>query len=197
MEHQPRRPGYARRYPTEMPDASLERLLNLVPPPQGVCCTGSAAELREVKSTLAELGFTLPLGVPELSMHYGRGAFCSSGFYISIHSVFQRGYAGLVQYNSLVFAGLAKTESPDPYQNMFEVGAYGYDNGGDYDAARLFMDTTGNRDSWRVGLGVPLQRFDLSLIDFLVRIAKDRIHPEGFPESFPDPRFVPQHQNVG
>jgi len=52
-------------------------------------------------------------------------------------------------------------------------------------------------DIGRVGVGVPLQRFDLSLTEFLVGIAENRIHPQGFPESFPDLRFIPQLRNVG
>lgn len=179
-----------------MTQASLERLLALVPPPVNACCTGTESERMEIEESLSDLGVTLPHGVAELSAHYGRGAFTSSDFCVSVHSIFQRGYTGLVRYNSCVFAGLAKSESPDPYQNMFEVGAYGYIHGDDYGTARLFVDTSGIRDSWCVGLGVPLQRFNVSLVDFLLGVVEKRIRPAGFPDAFTDLAFVP-HQPSG
>ncbi len=166
--------------------ALLKTLTELVPPPDSPVNTGSVAEWVAITSEIKQ---DLPHELFLLNSTYGSGQFEQDDFWINIHSVFRPAFASMVDFNRLVFTQEA-VKYPDPYANIFELGAYAF---GDEQGSmgRLFWDTTGTNDNWRIGLSRPLQRHSLSLIDFLIQSFSNQIKPHGFPDSFTSLRFVP------
>jgi hypothetical protein len=164
----------------------LNALLDLVPPPDAPVNTGSVDEWRSVTADLMQ---DLPNELFLLNSAYGSGHFVQDDFWIEIHSVFRPAFAMMVDFNRRVFAQ-ESTRYPDPYSNMFELGAYGF---GDEPGAmgRLFWDTSGQMENWMIGLSRPLQRHPISLVGFLTRCFSNQMHPIGFPQKFTSVRFVP------
>lgn len=164
----------------------LETLTTLVPPPENPVNTGSAADWAAV---LDEIKQDLPHELFLLNSTYGSGQFVQGDFWIEIHSVFRPGFALMVEFNRRVFQQQALTH-PDPYAHLFELGAYSF--GGDQGSmGRIFWDTSGPLECWPVGLSWPLQRFPLSLIEFLTMSFSNQISPQGFPDRFDAVTFVP------
>ncbi|MDB5344616.1 MAG: hypothetical protein JWP89_2993 [Schlesneria sp.] len=164
----------------------FETLTTLVPPPENPVNTDSASAW---DSVIAEIKQDLPHELFLLSSTYGSGHFVQGDFWIQIHSVFRPGFALMVEFNRRIFQQEA-VRSPDPYAHLFELGAYSF--GGDQGSmGRIFWDTSGEIDDWKIGLSWPLQRFSLSLIDFLTESFSNRISPKGFPDSFDAITFIP------
>lgn len=164
----------------------LKALLDLVPPPDCPVNTGSVAEWQSVQADLAQ---ELPYELFLLNSAYGSGHFEQDEFWIEIHSVFRPAFAMMVDFNRRVFTQEA-IRCPDPYSNMFELGAYAF---GDEQGTmgRLFWDTSGTIDNWKIGLSRPLQRYSTSLLEFLVNCFSNEMLPAGFPHQFSSVRFVP------
>jgi len=163
-----------------------EALTRLVPPPERPVNTGSPDAWETIS---VEIGQELPDELFVLNSVYGSGQFVHGEFWIEIHSVFRPAFALLVEFNRRVFAQEA-LRCPDPYANLFELGAYGC--GDDLGSlGRVFWDTSGPVETWKIGVSRPLQRFDLSLTEFLLKSFTNQLRPAGFPAESLSVEFVP------
>ncbi len=182
-----------------MPHPRLDQLFELVPPPRSPACIGHHRDVAAIAAGIESFGYQLPADVVDLSMRYGYGSFCTNEFYLTIHSIFRRQYLDIVQFNQKVFSlSLGRFPSDlTPWATMFELGSYEYENGQQGEMGRFFLDLAGQPCDWAVGLSKPLQTFRLGLVDFLIQLFQDRINPKGFPASFRDVTFIPNHSIEG
>ncbi len=161
-------------------------LTKLVSPPDKPVNTGSPAEWASIITSIQQ---ELPDDLYLLNSVYGSGQFVQDDFWIEIHSMFRPAFQLMVDFNRRVFEQEA-IRCPDPYASIFELGGYAF---GDEQGAmgRIFWDTSGAVENWRIGLSRPLQRFSMSLVEFLAESFSNRIKPRGFPVSFHSVKFVP------
>jgi len=169
--------------------AHLEELMRLVSPPVQPLDAGSLTERACIISAIKQ---ELPNSLFLLSSVYGSGHFRQGEFSIWIHSVFRPGYPALIDYNRRIFEQEA-IRDPDLYGGIFELGGY-HVNRDDEWGGRIFWDTAGPLESWKIGLmhSLPspgVQRFSLSLIEFLSEAFSNRLKPLGFPDNFDSLEF--------
>ncbi len=165
---------------------ALEKLKGRVPPPANPVHVGPIEDWITARTTL---GQELPEDLMRLSRCYGSGYFVQDDFWVDIHNVFTPRFVLLAQYNRMVFGSLAR-ETPDPYANMFELGAYGVDDDQET-MGRIFWDTRGAPNHWKIGLSRPPRRFELTLTEFLWNAFSNHFQIPGFPETFKNVRFEP------
>ena len=148
-----------------------------------------------IADAVTKFGYRLPSDVAALSVHYGYGSFFSNNFYLTIHSIFRKHYLDIVEYNHNIYSSCAVRFPSDrmPWATMFELGSYEYEDGEQGDMGCFFLDTAGDVGTWTVGLSRPLQQFHLTLVDFLIQLVQGDVTPQGFPSSFRDAVFIPNH----
>lgn len=134
-----------------------------------------------------KLQMRLPDELFLISSHYGGGVFVEGEFSIGVHSAFRPRYDLLVEWNRRIFSKLAVTE-PDPYDSMFEIGGYGF--GDDQGSMRrIYWDTRGEPNSWKIGLTTCDELQDKPLSVFLRQLFTNELHINGFPDRFGNVRF--------
>jgi hypothetical protein len=181
---------------------SLQRLMNLVPPPAAPVAPGSSDAWKQVEQ---EMGTPLPQDFKDYTQVYGAGQWADffgvmNPFYLWKHPEASKSWKAWFEKR---FEGFSELQKEYPrYQAPFRVFpepngvlAFGYDDNG----GTLCWQTSGNPDSWRIVCldGKTSERydsFDMNLTGFLDALLHERISPNTFaPDFFPirQPAFRP------
>jgi SMI1-KNR4 cell-wall len=175
---------------------AIDRLQELIPPPQTPTCTSTAGDWLKIKS---ELGLDFPKELKEFCAVYGMGTFRGSETTaFSIYCPWRGFVDDMRRENQRLREIRSPVKSEDyPFDVFPEEGGL-LPLGSDECDAWLCWATKGLPDTWPIvvrwtwGLN-GMQSFDLSLSEFLVSILKRKIELPCWPLPWfvDDVRFVP------